>query len=175
MNSTQVSSNSRLAFLLRAALVAALVAAAWSVHQSLPPGGGWGGAAGGDERPGATALRIVLRRTPAVTLDASAAKVPVQLYPINMTAARNEYDSEKRPGVRFEDFATRLMGERQPVTAELDERGEAVVFVPHGRWWVHATVNGARELTWRLPVNASGREKTVELTPENAYLRAKRF
>ena len=172
MSSTQVPEHRLLAVLLRVALVAALFAAAWSVYRHLPPGGG-GGAFEPDARPGATALRIVLRRPSA---DASASKVPVHLYSINMTAARSEYDSEKRPGVRFEDFATRLMGERKPVTAELDERGEAVVVVTPGRWWVHAaTLDGARELTWRLSVNASGREKTVELTPENAYTRAKRF
>ena len=172
MNSTQVPEHRLLAVLLRVALVAALFAAAWSVYRHLPPGGG-GSAFESDERPGATALRIVLRRASA---DASASKVPVQLYSINMTAARSEYDSERRPGIRFEDFATRLMGERKPITAELDERGEAVVVVTPGRWWVHAAaLDGARELTWRLSVNASGREKTVELTPENAYTRAKRF
>ncbi len=168
VNSTRASEYSRLSSLLRVALVAGLFAAAWSVYRSLPPGGGTGESDGQD---GATALRIVLRRPP----DAAANKVPVQLYSINMTAARSEFDSEKRPGVRFEDFAMRLMGERRPVAAELDERGEAVVVVTPGRWWVHATLEGARELTWRLPVNASGREKTVELTPENAYTRAKRF
>ena len=167
MKGTQVSEHRRLSALLRVALVAGLFAAAWSVYRSLPARDG-----ALEEGQGATALRIVLRRPS----DASAtAKVPVQLYSINMTAARSEFDSEKRPGVRFEDFAMRLMGERRPVTAELDERGEAVVVVTPGRWWVHATLEGSRELTWRLPVNASGREKTVELTPENAYTRAKRF
>jgi hypothetical protein len=174
VNSTQVSEHRRLAVLLRIALVAALVFAAWSVYRHLPASG-VGPASEGDDRPGATALRIVLRRTNAAKPDGAALKVPVQLYPINMTAARSEYDSEKRPGVRFEDFATRLMGDRQPVTTELDNRGEAVVLVTPGRWWVHVTLNGARELTWRLPVNASGPEKTVELTPENVYIRAKRF
>ena len=53
--------------------------------------------------------------------------------------------------------------------------GEAALNVPPGKWWIHATVEGDRELTWRLSVNVNGREKTVELTKENAYLRAKRF
>ncbi len=168
VKSTKVSEHNRLSAFLRVALVALLFAAAWSVYRSLPAGEG-----AADEGRGATALRIVLRRPPD---DVTAAtKVPVQLYSINMTAARSEFDSEKRPGVRFEDFAMRLMGERRPVTAELDERGEAVVVVPPGRWWVHATVEGERELTWRLAVNVGGREKTVELTKENAYLRAKTF
>src|SRR3712207_9063942 len=76
-----------------------------------------------------------------------------------------------RPGQRFEEFANRLMGERKPLDAELDARGEAALPVPPGRWWIHATVNGDRELTWRLRVDISGREKSVELTPDNAYTR----
>jgi hypothetical protein len=67
------------------------------------------------------------------------------------------------------------MAGREPVAAEFDERGEAVVVVPQGRWWIHATLDGPEELTWRLPVNVSGREKTVELGIDNAYTRAKSF
>jgi hypothetical protein len=162
-----------LSAILRVALVAALVAAVWGVYRRLPE----------DERTvvGAaegqhvsTLVYIRLRRA-EIGFPISAEKIPVQLYPINMAAARNEFDSERRPGQRFEDFATRLMGDRQPLNAELDERGEAAVAVPPGKWWIHATVDGDRELTWRLAVNVSGREKTVELTKDNAYLRAKRF
>ena len=122
-----------------------------------------------------TDLKDVFLRRAEVGFPVSAQKIPVQLYPINMTAARDEFDSEHRPGQRFEDFAARLMGGRQLISAELDEHGEAVVAVPAGKWWVHAAVTGERELTWRLPVEVAGREKTVELTPENAYTRAKKF
>ena len=156
----------------RVALVAALAAAVWGVYRRLPEGEHAPAAAAARSR--ATLVRLRLR-TDEVGVLVSAKKIPVQLYPINMTAARNEFDSERRPGQRFEDFATRLMGGRQPLSVELDERGEGEVAVPPGRWWVHATVEGDRELTWRLPVNVSGREKTVELTKDNAYLRAKRF
>jgi len=165
------------AALLRAALVGALVAAGWGVYRSLPHEDGGGAAPSTPRRraqEAATALRIRLR-TPPGSVTVAAEKIPVQLYPINMAAARSEYDSERRPGQRFEEFATRLMGGRQPLTAELDGRGETIVAVPPGRWWVHVTLDGAREVTWRLPVNVSGREKTVELTPENAYARAKNF
>lgn len=155
------------------ALVAALVAAVWGVYRRLPRDGrAVVGAA--DEHSGATLLRIRLRRE-GVGFNVSDEKISVQLYPINMAAARSEFDSERRPGQRFEDFANRLMGGRQPLSAELDARGEAALEVPPGRWWIHAALNGERELTWRLPVNVSGREKTVELTPDNAYTRAKRF
>ena len=157
---------------LRVALVAALAAAVWGVYRRLPEDGRAPGGVAARQRT--TLLRLRLR-TGEVGVLVSAKKVPVQLYPINMAAARNEFDSERRPGQRFEEFATRLMGDRQPLSVELDERGEGAVAVPPGRWWVHATVEGDRELTWRLPVNIAGREKTVELTKENAYLRAKRF
>ncbi|HWW73813.1 MAG TPA: hypothetical protein VNZ44_00370 [Pyrinomonadaceae bacterium] len=158
------------AIVLRVALVATLGAAVWGLYRRLPEGGRTQASAG--RRATLLHLRV---RTEEVGLPVSAKKIPVQLFPINMAAARSEFDSERRPGQRFEEFATRLMGGRQPLSVELDERGEGAVEVAPGKWWVHATVGGERELTWRLPVNVSGREKTVELTKENAYLRAKMF
>ena len=158
---------------LRFALVAALFASVWAVYRRLPAGPRSSGrAAQGRERT--TLLRVRLRPQ-EVGFPVSARRIPVQLYPINMAAARSEFDSERRPGQRFEEFATRLMGGRQPLSVELNEGGEAVAAVAPGKWWIHATVEGERELTWRLSVNVTGREKTVELTRENAYLRAKRF
>ncbi|HEX8687218.1 MAG TPA: hypothetical protein VF654_11990 [Pyrinomonadaceae bacterium] len=159
---------------LRVALVAALFGAVWGVYRRLPEGERPAGRAAVQGRQRTTLLRLRLRRE-EVGFPVSAKRIPVQLYPINMTAARNEFDSERRPGQRFEDFVTRQMGGRQPLTAEFDEQGEAVVAVPPGPWWVHATIPGEREISWRLPVNVSGGEKTVELTKENAYLRAKSF
>ena len=155
------------------ALVAALGGAVLSVYRRLPE----------DEHTSSrhaprgqrtTLLHVRLRRE-GVGFPVSAKKVPIQLYPINMAAARSEFDSEYRHGQRFEEFATRLMGGRQKIDSELDEGGEAAINVPPGRWWIHAELDGERELTWRLPVDIVGREKTVELTRENAYLRAKRF
>ncbi|HEY0171048.1 MAG TPA: hypothetical protein VGB98_08490 [Pyrinomonadaceae bacterium] len=156
------------------ALVAALAGAVWGVYRRLPEGERAPALAAQPGRQRTTLLRLRLRRE-EVGFPVSARKIPVQLYPINMAAARSEFDSERRPGQRFEEFATRLMGGRQPLGVELDEGGEAVLAVPPGKWWIHATVQGDRELTWRLSVNVTGREKTVELTKDNAYLRAKRF
>ena len=155
---------------LRLALVAALGGAVWGVYRRLPEGQRAPSRAGRRT----TLLRVRLRPS-EVGFPVSAKKVPVQLFPINMAAARSEFDSEPRPGPRCEEFATRLKGGRQPLTVELDEGGEAAVAVPPGRWWIHATVEGERELAWRLSVDVAGREKTVELTKDNAYLRAKRF
>ncbi len=176
-SSQQTFAGQLLTALLRVALVFALCAAVWTIYRRLPH----------DERASldgattaqptaATALHIILRH-PSFS-HAPAAKIPVQLYPVNMMAAQRDYDSEHRPGVRFEDFVMRRMGERQPLAAELDEHGETVVAVQPGKWWVHATLfetGGAEEVTWRLPVNVSGRDTTVELTPENAYTRARSF
>ncbi len=155
------------------ALVAALGGAVLSVYRRLPEGERTSSRLA-REGQRTTLLRVRLRRE-GVGFPVSARKVPVQLYPINMAAARNEYDSEPRHGQRFEEFATRLMGGRQKIDAELDEGGEAAINVPSGKWWIHAELDGERELAWRLPIEINGREKTVELTKENAYLRAKRF
>jgi hypothetical protein len=171
LRSEQKNVKGLLAALAGVILVASLAAAVWGIYARLPHEGR---AVSGDANASATRLHIRLRRD-EIGFTVSDEKVSVQLYPINMAAARNEFDSEHRPGQRFEDFANRLMGERKPLEAELDARGEASLAVPPGRWWIHATVNGDRELTWRLPVNVSGREKTVDLTPDNAYTRAKKF
>jgi hypothetical protein len=152
---------------LRVALVAALFGAVWTIYRRLPQG------EGGARSLRQTTLRIVLRRD--ALGDAQVADTPVELFSVDVAAARREFDDERRYGQRFEDFVTRKMSARPPVSARLDRAGEAVVTVAPGRWWVHATLAGADELTWRLPVNVAGREQTVELTPENAYTRARSF
>lgn len=153
---------------LQLALVAGLAGAAWGVYRGLPREGAGPPAAA----PGETTLRIVLRRDGTA---AGAAEVPVRLYSIDVTEARREFDDERRYGQRFEDFVARRMGARRPVSARLDAAGQAYVTVPHGRWWVHATLPGESEISWRLPVNVSGREQTVELNGANALTRSKTF
>ena len=173
MNRSNSFAHSAAAVVFRLALVLGLVLAVWSVYRGLPQDDG--AVFGSPEQPEATALRVRLRRAPNSAQPGATVKVPVQLYPVNVAAVRREFDSERRPGVRFEDFMTKRMGARQPVTGALDESGEAVLAVPPGRWWVHVTLEGAEEITWRLPVNVSGREKVVELNTGNAYTKAKRF
>jgi hypothetical protein len=167
VNERKTPGHALLTTIARAALVFALVAAVWTVYRTLPE-------ELESSRSRSTTLRVFLRRA-TINFPIDEGKLAVELYPINVAAARNEFESERRPGVRFDDFLLRLMGDRQPVKAELDESGEASVNVSPGRWWVHAQVRGEQDLTWRLPVNVTGREVTVDLTYENAYLRAKRF
>jgi hypothetical protein len=156
----------------RVALVAALAWAGWALYRSLPadPSGAFGDRGRG--RP--TTLRVVLR-LPEAYAPEPGERVALRLYPVNVEAARREYASQRRPGVRFDEYLQRRMGGRAPVSAEFDENGEAVVSVAQGRWWLHAEVEGPEALTWRLPVNVAGPEKTVELSAENAYTREKSF
>lgn len=161
---------------LRAALILALLGAGWSIYQRLPDDDSTGQGSSG-ARARETRLRILLRR--AQNEPPSAGKIPFQLYPIDVEAAQRaaqrEFLSEPPRGSRLEDFMTRRMGGRAPLEGHLDERGEAVMAVPSGKWWVHATLPGTPELTWRLPVNVAGREQTIELTTTNVYARTKSF
>ena len=164
---------------LRVALVGALVGAGWLIYQRLPhddvtPANGLGA----NRQPRDTLLRIIL--PPRAGIDSAKAAAissvtPVQLYSIDLAAAQREFFDERRPGMRFEDFIARRMQGRQPITTQLDAQGQTIVYVPPGRWWIHATQTGAQEISWRLPVNVAGREQTVELTDANAYMRTKKF
>ncbi len=161
---------------LQLALVAGLAGAAWGVYRGLPheAAGVGAGGVGGASAAGETVLRVVLRRDGGGI--GAGREASVQLFPIDVAAARREFEDERRYGQRFEDFVTRRMGARRPVSARFDAGGQALVPVPHGRWWVHATLPGEPELTWRLSVNVvSGREQSVELTAANALTRTKSF
>ena len=156
----------------RVALVAALAWAGWALYRKLPDDPS--GALGRRARTEPTALRVRLR-LPDAYATGPGERVSLKLYPVNVEAARREYASERRPGVRFDEYLERRMGGLAPVSTEFDERGEASVTVAQGRWWLHAEVDGPQALTWRLPVNVAGREKTVELNADNAYAREKSF
>lgn len=125
-----------------------------------------------------TALLIVL--VPAAE-DTGALNIPVQLYPVDLAAARREFfdpdnrRSQRRAGVRFDDFLKQRMNGRAPIETQLNERGQKTIMVTSGKWWIHATLTGTHNTEWRLPVNIYGRKQTVELTSGNAYARTKSF
>lgn len=156
---------------LRLALVLALIFAGLSIYRSLPDSDP--GVSNGTSTAGQTALQIVLQ--PAPEDRGAAMNIPVELYPIDLSAAQREYLSERRPGVRFDEFLARRMDGKSTVEAKLDERGQAVVMVTPGKWWVHAMLNGTHSVEWRLPVQVAGLKQTIELTPDNAYARMKSF
>lgn len=154
---------------LRVALLIALVGAGWNIYRQLPSGG----LGEADDAESETALLIVLRTSPR---DSGASvNIPVQLYPVDLSAVHREYGFEPRPGVRFEDFLNERMQGRSPVKTQLDGRGQATVMVSPGRWWVHALLSGSLNVEWRFPVNISGRQQTIELNAGNIYARTKSF
>lgn len=158
-----------LALGLRLALVLALIFAGLSIYRRLP-GDEMMGGTGGTEQ---TALLIVLQ--PNRTGGTTAADIIVKLYPIDPAAVQREYLSERRPGVRFDDFLARRMNGKSTIEAKLDERGQTTVMVTEGRWWLHAIMPGTESVEWRLPLNIAGVRQTVELTPDNAYAHMKSF
>ena len=162
---------------LRLALVLALVGAGWLIYRRLPHDDEAAPAdsLGASRQMRDTLLRIIIPRGDGSQPNPDAAATPVQLYSIDVAAAQREFFDERRPGQRFEDFMVRRMGARQPITTQLDAQGQTIVYVPPGRWWIHATQGGAQEVSWRLPVNVAGREQTIELTHANAYMRTKKF
>ena len=155
---------------LRTALPVALLLAGWSVYRRLPA---QTSEAGSDSRSApATSLQIVLRQPANYQgrLD-----VPVDLYPVDVSAAQREYLSKPHAGTSFEDFLQRRMNGRSSVKTRLDKRGQATVNVPEGNWWLVAQLSADNEIEWRLPIIVAGRKQSVELTAENAYGRTKVF
>ncbi|HVF27670.1 MAG TPA: hypothetical protein VM943_05475 [Pyrinomonadaceae bacterium] len=159
---------------VRFALVLTLFGAGWNIYRRLPEGD-TGSNNSAANRPGGTIVRLMLRPAPSST--APVGTVTFQLYPIDVTAEQRKFDSKPQAGVRFDDFLIQQMGKKQSVKGQFDERGEAAVSVPPGKWWVLAELKGAQQnISWRLPpVSISGRERVIELTPENSYTRAKSF
>ncbi|MBD0327658.1 MAG: hypothetical protein ICV68_14570 [Pyrinomonadaceae bacterium] len=154
---------------LRVGLLAALIGAGWNIYQRMPGGG----LETASEAASKTTLLIVLRPSPRDT--EATVNIPVQLYPVDLSAEQREYGFEPRPGVRFEDFLNERMQGRSPVKAKLDERGQAIVTLSPGRWWIHALLSGSQNVEWRLPVNVAGRQQTIELNPGNVYAWTKSF
>ena len=154
---------------LRVALVGALIWAGWNVYERLPGGT----IEETQDAAGQTSLVIVLRPSPKDTT--APVNIPVQLYPVDLSAVQREYGFEPRPGVRFEDFLSERMKGRAPIKARLDERGQATIVLNPGRWWVHALLSGSQNVEWRVPVHVSGRQQTIELNTGNIYARTKSF
>ncbi|HYO91090.1 MAG TPA: hypothetical protein VEQ40_05615 [Pyrinomonadaceae bacterium] len=156
--------------ILRLALVVSLIFAGLSIYRRLPDDTG---GAGNTDAEGQTALQITLQLAPDD--NGLAMNIPVELYPIDLSAVQREFLSEPRPGVNSREFLARRMSGKSIIEAQLDERGQATVMVTPGKWWVHAVLFGAHRVEWRLPVNVAGIKQSIQLTPDNAYARMKSF
>jgi hypothetical protein len=168
VKTTSISYNLLTVF-LRAALVVALFISGWLVYSKLPR------QTSSNPQPTftGTTLQIVLR-APADN-GADALDIDVELYPIDIIAARHEYFTERRAGKRYDDFLSERMKGRTRVSAKLDKQGQTSVVVSPGSWWLHAQLLGDENLEWHLHLNVAGRKQTVELTAQNAYTRTKTF
>ena len=173
MNRLDMKTNSiaynLITLLLRASLVVVLFLSGWFIYKKLPH----------ETSPtlrtthAETTLQIVLR--PAGAGEAEALDIAIELYPVDIVAARHEYFTERRAGKRFDDFLNERMKGRSPVAAKLDKQGQAFVVVSKGSWWLHAQLAGEENLEWRLPIDAAGSKQLVELTPQNIYTRSRSF
>ncbi|HVG38257.1 MAG TPA: hypothetical protein VM870_03150 [Pyrinomonadaceae bacterium] len=159
---------------LRVLLVIALFGAGWGIYRRLPVDDGaslFEANEAGAARE--TELVIMLRRAPNVTGGDSSLAIPVEIYSVDVAEVQRELVPGRQTAEQLDAFVKRRMG--QPVKTRLDERGQAIVRIRPGKWWVHATLAGPPELGWQLPISVAGRTQTVELTAENAYTRAKTF
>ena len=158
---------------LRAAMIVVLIGAGWLIYKRLP-------VSPSEINPGSdnTTLQIVLGQ-PA-DISPSNLDIAVEFSPVDIVAVGHEYFTERRPGKRWDDFLKeRILKERMKgrpqITGRLDKQGRGTVVLPPGDWWLHATLSGDEDFEWRLRVNATGGNQVVELTPQNAYTRAKTF
>jgi hypothetical protein len=159
-----------IAVVLRVALIGTFIGVGWRLYHRLPPDPAsiLGREAG--EQPRDVEVKILLRRGPEE--GAVSAGVPVEIYELDAVRANR--------GAAPGDSPSKAPRKKPPLVApavkvRLDEDGQAVVQLRPGRWWLRASLSGARNLTWQLPVDVFGPPLTVELTPENAYTREKSF
>ncbi len=160
---------SLLTLFLRAALVVALFASGWLIYSKLPHQDSPNLKASNAE----TTLQIVLR--PPVNGGSDALDISVELYPVDIVAARHEFFTERRAGKRFDDFLSERMKGRAPVAAKLDKQGQTSVVLSPGSWWLHAQLAGEENLEWRLHLNVTGPRQAIELTTQNIYTRTRSF
>jgi hypothetical protein len=159
-----------LEIVLAFALLGSLFLAGLRIYRRLPA----------DQSGGAVAtsaaqlpLTIVLRND----LLPVTSSVAVELYPIDVAALQNQFAAVPRPGKQFEDFLALRLKDVTPIAVVTDQRGRAVAQVSVGNWWLHARTSaaGGETLEWRLPLNVTPNQNTVELNRDNAYERAKKF
>ena len=152
---------------LQAALILALVGAAWTIYRQLPTS-----ADAGYDRT-MTTLQIVLRPPPDSYVNGL--DVAINFYQVDIVAVRHEFFTEPRAGKRFEDFLRDRIKGRPPVSARLDKQGHGAVALTPGSWLLHVTLPGDDEIEWRLPVKVAGTKQIVELNSQNAYTRSRSF
>ena len=155
-----------LKLLLAIALLGALFFAGWRIYRRLPNESMTSRIEGPPSQ-----VTIVLNNA------AIADSTRLELYPMDFGATQREFAINGRPGKSFEEFLAARLKALSPTRARFDQNGRAFAQLGAGQWWLRATTTGASgELTeWRLPLTIAQRAITIELSPENAYERTKKF
>ena len=154
---------------LAIALLASLIFAGWRVYRALP--------AAVEHSPtsaskGATSeLTINLRET------ASDGQTNVELYPIDYRATQKEFVLQGRPGRSFDEYLAQRLQKLSPVRLKIGRDGRGLANLSEGQWWLRATSASADDemMEWRLPITILKSGNSVELSPDNAYARTKKF
>jgi hypothetical protein len=154
--------------MLAVALLASLFFAGRHVYRALPST-----LAGHTDGSGESELTIVMRDA----ASAPPAETRVEIYPIDFAATERDFLTNSRPGRSLEDFLAQRLKTLIPVRVKMDQNGHAVAALSFGKWWMRATSarNNGEEIEWREQLTISQRALTIELAPENAYERRKKF
>jgi hypothetical protein len=156
--------------LLAVALLGSLFLAGRRVYRSLPD----------DDRAAILATDATStagRRLVVLTNIASATlKSPVEVYPLDLAAARRQFEASSNSSQTFDEFLMRRLRDVSPVQLQVN-RGLAVASLTPGNWWLRATatLDTGEQLEWRLPVTMAAGDQTVELSFDKAYERTKKF
>ena len=155
-----------LKLLLAIVLLGMLFFAGWRVYRRLP------NESMTSQIEGPPSQVTIVLNNPAI-----ADSTKLELYPMDFAATQREFVINGRPGKSFEEFLAARLKALAPTRARFDQNGRAFAQLGAGQWWLRATTTGAGgELTeWRLPLTISQRAMTIELSPDNAYERTKKF
>lgn len=161
--------------LLRVAIVYALFSGGAAIYNRLPSGGSM-------LKLGTTAQK---RTVVTIIINLASARLnilqngrlhgSVELFPFDPVIARQNYEVTKRPGSTLNDYLSKYAAPLTRIETKFDPSGRATLLAPSGKWWVHAVYVGDVELIWNLPAYIYGRQQIIELTLDNAYIRAKNF
>jgi hypothetical protein len=162
-----------LRIILALALLGALFFAGWRIYHRLPSDQRLDPSAVTDTPGPAMDLTIMLPSD----LAAASYSASIELYPFDLQALQKQYEAVPRPNKQFDEFLANRLKDVTPIRISTDGAGRAIANLSEGHWWLHARTSLAsgETLEWRLPLNVSPAQKTVELNRENAYERTKKF
>jgi hypothetical protein len=157
-------------FALRLALVIALAWGCWTIYQQVPADNSIGGF---EQQASDTQLTIKLQswdETKNRSLE-----IPFELSPVDITEVQQEYEAERRSGIKFDDFLQKRMNGRTAIKGKLGAGGAATVSVPQGIWWLYTKIEGEPTMDWQLQLNITGRKMDVLLSRSNISQRSQEF